>query len=78
MQVRHTQVLINSQDFATGQGSENVVRRLLDRVGDVAEAVGSVSAQPAKTISSWMSDQIAPKYWTPNSKILVRAVGRHL
>lgn len=60
------------QDIPSGgQGSDNAVRRLLDGVGSVAEVVSSVSAFPAKAVTSWMSDKIAPTYWTPNSKILV-------
>lgn len=50
------------------------MRRLLDGVGSVAEAVSSVSALPAKTVTSWMSDQIAPNYWTPNLRIKVKNI----
>ena len=37
----------------------------------MAGAVGSVSVGPTKMVGSWVADQIAPKYWVPNSKIVV-------
>ena len=60
------------QDLPTaGQGSDNTARWLLDGVGNVAGAVGSASATPSKMVASWVADQIAPSYWTPNTKITV-------
>lgn len=37
----------------------------------IADSVTSVSQKPTKMISDWMTDQIAPDYWVPNSQITV-------
>lgn len=37
----------------------------------ITDAVASVSSQPKKVVSSWVADQIAPKYWKPNNEIKV-------
>ena len=68
----HIHTHTHTQDLPTaGRGSDNTVRRLLDGMGSVAGAVGSVSVGPTKMVGSWVADQIAPKYWVPNSKIVV-------
>ena len=60
------------QDLPTaGQGSDNTARRILDGVGNVAGAVGSVSIRPTRLVCGWVADQVAPSYWVPNSKIMV-------
>lgn len=47
----------------------NTARRVLDGVTQLSEAVASVSALPSRAFSSWVADQIAPKYWRPNCDI---------
>lgn len=42
---------------------------VLDSLSSVTEVVSNISAKPTKLVSSWIADQIAPSYWTPNSKI---------
>jgi hypothetical protein len=37
----------------------------------ISEAVASVGSPPTRIISSWVADQIAPKYWRPNHDIKV-------
>ena len=54
-----------------GQDSTNTVRRLVDGVGSLAETMGNITSTPSKAVSSWVADQIAPKYWVPNHEILV-------
>ena len=47
-------------------------RRLLEGVEAVVSAIGSVASVPSKVVSGWVTDQIAPSYWTPNSHIKVK------
>ena len=47
-------------------------RRLLEGVEAVVSAIGNVTSVPSKVVSGWVTDQIAPSYWTPNSKIKVK------
>nr|XP_020469604.1 zinc finger FYVE domain-containing protein 1-like isoform X2 [Monopterus albus] len=51
--------------------NSNAAQRLLDGVNLVAQSVSELSVKPAKTVTSWLTDQIAPAYWKPNSLILV-------
>ncbi|XP_077868187.1 zinc finger FYVE domain-containing protein 1-like [Saccoglossus kowalevskii] len=51
------------------QGTHNAARKLLDGISHVAGTVGYMSATPTKMLSDWMTDQIAPAYWIPNSQI---------
>ena len=37
----------------------------------MAGAVGSVSSRPAQMVTGWLSNQVAPKYWAPDSTITV-------
>lgn len=37
----------------------------------MAQSVTELSVKPAKAVTSWLTDQIAPAYWKPNSLILV-------
>ncbi|XP_064484872.1 zinc finger FYVE domain-containing protein 1-like isoform X2 [Ornithodoros turicata] len=48
----------------------NTARKVIDNFHIITDTVTSYSALPAKTISSWMADQIAPPYWVPNYKVL--------
>ncbi len=37
----------------------------------MAQSVSELSVKPAKAVTAWLTDQIAPAYWKPNSLILV-------
>lgn len=37
----------------------------------MVSAIGNVTIVPSKVVSGWVTDQIAPSYWTPNSQIKV-------
>lgn len=37
----------------------------------MAQSVSELSVKPAKAVTSWLTDQIAPAYWKPNSLISV-------
>jgi len=54
-------------------GTHNAARKLLDGVMVVADTVGTYSSKPAKMLSDWVADQVAPPYWTPNNQVVVRA-----
>uniref|UniRef100_A0A671PJ96 Zinc finger FYVE domain-containing protein 1-like n=1 Tax=Sinocyclocheilus anshuiensis TaxID=1608454 RepID=A0A671PJ96_9TELE len=43
---------------------------LLDGVNYMAQSVSELSVKPAKAITAWLTDQIAPVYWKPNSLII--------
>ncbi|XP_036405696.1 zinc finger FYVE domain-containing protein 1-like isoform X1 [Megalops cyprinoides] len=49
--------------------SRNAAQRVLDGVTLVAQSVSELSVRPAKAVTSWLTDQIAPAYWKPNSLI---------
>ncbi|XP_014242733.1 zinc finger FYVE domain-containing protein 1-like [Cimex lectularius] len=49
--------------------NQNSAQRVIDGVAYFTEAVVSASATPTKALSSWVSDQVAPKYWKPNVEI---------
>lgn len=52
--------------------NNNAAQRLLDGVKYISQSVSELSVKPAKTVTSWLTDQIAPTYWRPNSLILVQ------
>ena len=58
--------------------SGNVARRLLDNVSYVTEAVSSLSTPSSRALTSWITDQVAPDYWIPNSEITVSIKSRYL
>ena len=39
---------------------------------NLADAITTVSAKPTKAVTNWMTDKVAPSYWTPNYLIIVR------
>lgn len=47
----------------------NTAQRVIDGLQVITETVSSISAGPTRTISDWVTDQIAPVYWVPNYKI---------
>ncbi|XP_015249569.1 zinc finger FYVE domain-containing protein 1-like isoform X2 [Cyprinodon tularosa] len=51
--------------------NNNAAQRLLDGVNLVAQSVSELSVKPAKAVTSWLTDQIAPAYWKPNSLIMM-------
>lgn len=50
--------------------NNNAAQRLLDGVNYMAQSVSELSVKPAKAVTAWLTDQIAPAYWKPNSLIL--------
>ncbi|XP_048126689.1 LOW QUALITY PROTEIN: zinc finger FYVE domain-containing protein 1 [Alosa alosa] len=50
--------------------NSNAAQRLLDGVNLMAQSVSELSVKPAKAVTSWLTDQIAPAYWKPNALIL--------
>jgi len=54
---------------ALSVGSQNAAQKVLDGVTYISEAVACVGSPPTRVISSWVADQIAPKYWRPNHEI---------
>ncbi|XP_062895121.1 zinc finger FYVE domain-containing protein 1 [Mobula hypostoma] len=50
--------------------NNNAARRLLDGVNFMAQSVSEFSAKPTKVVTAWLTDQIAPSYWRPNSQII--------
>ena len=63
---------VSPQDLPTaGHGSDNTARRILDGMGSVAGAVGSISAMPTKMVCGCVADKVAHGYWVPNSRITV-------
>ncbi|CAN7999614.1 unnamed protein product, partial [Ixodes hexagonus] len=47
----------------------NTAQRVIDGLQVITETVSSISAGPTRTLSDWVTDQIAPLYWVPNYKI---------
>lgn len=37
----------------------------------MAQSVSDFGAKPTKAVTAWLTDQIAPSYWRPNSQIIV-------
>uniref|UniRef100_A0A4W3JZZ5 Zinc finger FYVE-type containing 1 n=1 Tax=Callorhinchus milii TaxID=7868 RepID=A0A4W3JZZ5_CALMI len=50
--------------------NNNAAQRLLDGVNFMAQSVSDFSAKPTKAVTAWLTDQIAPAYWRPNSQII--------
>lgn len=46
--------------------NQNAARQLLDGVNSLATSITEVTAKPTKAVSNWVTDQVAPSYWTPN------------
>jgi hypothetical protein len=69
----HKILLFNcwQQGDALSVGSQNAAQKVLDGVTYISEAVACVGSPPTRLISSWVADQIAPKYWRPNHEIKV-------
>lgn len=65
---------LKSNGFA--KDNNNAAQRLLDGVNYISQSVSELSVKPAKAVTSWLTDQIAPAYWKPNSLILVSVWSR--
>ncbi|XP_071962254.1 zinc finger FYVE domain-containing protein 1-like [Antedon mediterranea] len=50
--------------------TDNTSRKVIDGLSYLIDSVSSVSKKPTTMISDWISDQIAPTYWIPNSQIV--------
>nr|XP_032820647.1 zinc finger FYVE domain-containing protein 1 [Petromyzon marinus] len=50
--------------------NHNAAQRLLDGVNLVAQSVSDISSGPARAVSDWLTDQIAPAYWRPNAVVI--------
>lgn len=59
------------QDNLAPLDGGNAARRLLDNVSYVTEAVSSLSSPSSRALTNWITDQVAPDYWVPNSEITV-------
>jgi len=46
--------------------NQNAARQLLDGVNTLASSITEVTAKPTKAVTNWVTDQVAPSYWTPN------------
>jgi len=54
------------------QGTHNAARRIVDGLTFVSDTVTDYSKKPTRIVSNWVTDRIAPPYWTPNAVITVR------
>lgn len=50
--------------------NQNAARRILDGMNLLATKITNVSAKPTKAVTNWVTDKVAPSYWTPNYLIL--------
>ncbi|KAM8854050.1 zinc finger FYVE domain-containing protein 1 [Synchiropus picturatus] len=48
---------------------QNAAQRVLDGVNYVIQSVSEYSSGPTKTVTAWLTDQVAPSYWRPNTEI---------
>uniref|UniRef100_A0A667Y1L0 Si:ch211-11n16.2 n=1 Tax=Myripristis murdjan TaxID=586833 RepID=A0A667Y1L0_9TELE len=49
---------------------QNAAQRVLDGMNYVIQSVSEYSAGPTKAVTAWLTDQVAPPYWRPNSEII--------
>ncbi|KAM4696302.1 LOW QUALITY PROTEIN: zinc finger FYVE domain-containing protein 1-like [Rhinophrynus dorsalis] len=66
-EVRH----VWSQNDTGTVDQHNAAQRLLDGVNSVLHTVSEYSAGPKSTVTSWLTDKVAPPYWRPNAEITV-------
>lgn len=64
-------MVFSLQTDAFLKDNNNAAQRLLDGMNFMAQSVSELSLGPTKAVTSWLTDQIAPAYWRPNSQILV-------
>ncbi|XP_061781318.1 zinc finger FYVE domain-containing protein 1 isoform X1 [Nerophis lumbriciformis] len=64
-EVKH--VWEGSDTFLTNH--QNAAQRVLDGMNYVIQSVSEYSTGPTKTVTAWLTDQVAPLYWRPNTEI---------
>uniref|UniRef100_A0A3Q3WK95 FYVE-type domain-containing protein n=1 Tax=Mola mola TaxID=94237 RepID=A0A3Q3WK95_MOLML len=48
---------------------QNAAQRVLDGMNYVIQSVSEYSTGPTKAVTDWLTDQVAPPYWRPNTDI---------
>lgn len=48
---------------------QNAAQRVLDGMNFVIQSVSEYSTGPTKAVTAWLTDQVAPPYWRPNTEI---------
>lgn len=51
--------------------NQNAAQRVLDGMNYVIQSVSEYSTGPTKAVTAWLTDQVAPPYWRPNTEITV-------
>ena len=69
--IQITTCIVLFKEVGKFQGTHNAARKLIDNVHYMSDAIASMSSKPAKYVSSWVTDRIAPDYWVPNWKLKV-------
>ncbi|XP_061683975.1 zinc finger FYVE domain-containing protein 1 isoform X2 [Syngnathoides biaculeatus] len=64
-EVKH--VWEGSDTFLTNH--QNAAQRVLDGMNYVIQSVSEYSTGPTKAVAAWLTDQVAPPYWRPNTEI---------
>ncbi|XP_031139541.1 zinc finger FYVE domain-containing protein 1 [Sander lucioperca] len=64
-EVKH--VWEGSDTFLTNH--QNAAQRVLDGMNFVIQSVSEYSTGPTKAVAAWLTDQVAPQYWRPNTEI---------
>ncbi|TRY89419.1 hypothetical protein DNTS_010820 [Danionella cerebrum] len=49
---------------------QNAAQRVLDGVNYIIQSVTEYSSGPTKAVTAWLTDQVAPPYWKPNTEII--------
>uniref|UniRef100_A0A672LZG1 Zinc finger FYVE domain-containing protein 1-like n=1 Tax=Sinocyclocheilus grahami TaxID=75366 RepID=A0A672LZG1_SINGR len=49
---------------------QNAAQRVLDGMNYIIQSVTEYSSGPTKVVTAWLTDQVAPPYWKPNSEII--------
>lgn len=50
---------------------QNAAQRVLDGMNYMIQTVSEYSTGPTKAVTAWLTDQVAPPYWRPNTEITV-------
>lgn len=50
---------------------QNAAQRVLDGMNYMIQSVSEYSTGPTKAVTAWLTDQVAPPYWRPNTEITV-------
>lgn len=62
-------VFSQSDTFLTNH--QNAAQRVLDGMNYMIQSVSEYSTGPTKAVTAWLTDQVAPPYWRPNTEITV-------